>query len=106
MSVREAHQKRIVTIQNRQMGGCHGFRLQLTPSVVSSTLGFARDRMYTKYPQNIIEFPAVKRLNVQASFSGGDITSDGGLLLLRQADRKLGLLEAVNATITDPRDPR
>jgi hypothetical protein len=43
---------------------------------------------------------------VQAEFTGGDITSDGGVLLLRQIDRRLGLLKAVDDAITDPRDSR
>ena len=34
-------------------------------------------------------FPAVKKRQVTARFSGGEVTSDGGLVLLRQADRKL-----------------
>lgn len=48
----------------------------------------------------------MKRRRTEARFSGGDITSDGGLLLLRQAGRRLGLLEAVNAKLPDPRDGR
>jgi hypothetical protein len=50
-------------------------------------------------------FPAVKKRQVTASFTGGDVTSDGGLLLLRQADRKLGLSKALAAMLPDPRDP-
>jgi hypothetical protein len=50
-------------------------------------------------------FPAVKKRQVTASFTGGDVTSDGGLLLLRQADRKLGLSQALAAMLPDPRDP-
>ena len=50
-------------------------------------------------------FPVVKRRPVTASFSGGDVTSDGGLLLLRQADRQLGLSKALAAGLPDPRDP-
>ena len=52
------------------------------------------------------DFPPVKRRRIEARFSGGDITSDGGLLLLRQADRRPGLLEAVNARLPDPHDGR
>lgn len=52
------------------------------------------------------DFPPLKRRRIEARFSGGDITSDGGLLLLRQADRRLGLLEAVSAKLPDARDPR
>lgn len=50
-----------------------------------------------------IEFPACKTRKVEAAFSGGDITSDGGSLLLRQADRRLGLLSQVTSALHDPR---
>lgn len=52
------------------------------------------------------DFPPVKRRRIEARFSGGEITSDGGVLLLRQTDRRLGLLEAVSAKLPDTRDPR
>ena len=58
----------------------------------------------TKCTQESFDFPPLKRHRIEARFSGGDITSDGGLLLLRQVDRRLGLLEAVNARLPDPRD--
>lgn len=38
-------------------------------------------------------------------FKGGDLTSDGGLPLLREVDRKIGLIGAFNAAVYDPRDP-
>jgi hypothetical protein len=60
----------------------------------------------TNCTQSSFEFPALKRRKVQAEFSGGDITSDGGVLLLRQIDRRLGLLKAVDSIIPDPRDHR
>jgi len=56
--------------------------------------------------QATFDFPSLKRRKVQTEFSGGDITSDGGVLLLREIDRRLGLLQAIDATIPDPRDPR
>ncbi len=56
--------------------------------------------------QTVFDYPALKRRQIQAEFSGGDITSDGGVLLLRQTDRRLGLLKALDALIPDPRDPR
>ena len=40
-----------------------------------------------------IHFPSYKSRLVEASFSGGTITSDGGAVLLRQADRMSGLTE-------------
>ena len=45
------------------------------------------------------------RREVTADFEGGRLTSDGGLLVLREVDRRLGLLDAVNAAIPDPRNP-
>ena len=60
----------------------------------------------TNCTQASFNFPALKRRKVQAEFSGGDITSDGGVLLLRQVDKRLGLMEAINKVIQDPRDPR
>ena len=59
--------------------------------------------LVTKCTQGCFTFPAVKRRQVEAEFSDDDITNDGGLLLLRQADKRLGLLEAVNAPLCDQR---
>jgi Transposase DDE domain group 1 len=52
--------------------------------------------------------PALKRLRRQAvevDFDGGTLTSDGGLVLLREADRRLDLIRRVDQAIPDPRDP-
>ncbi len=57
----------------------------------------------TKCYQRTVQFPRVNRRNVEANFAGGDITSDGGVLLLRQADRLLGLSDAVAAALPDLR---
>jgi hypothetical protein len=48
-------------------------------------------------------FPGFSRHRIEAKFSGGDVTSDAGVLLLRQVDRKLGLLEAVARALPDAR---
>jgi len=57
----------------------------------------------TKCYQKTFQFPRINRRVVEASFTGGDITSDGGVLLLRQADRLLGLSEAITLALNDPR---
>ena len=50
-------------------------------------------------------FSSLKRQNIQADFRGGRLTSDGGALLLREVDRSVGLIDAINACIVDPRNP-
>ena len=57
----------------------------------------------TNCTQESFQFPALNRRIVEANFKGGDITSDGGVLLLQQVDRRLGLCEAVAPTLDDPR---
>lgn len=50
-------------------------------------------------------FPGISRRQIEVNFDGGDITSDAGLLLLRQVDRKLGLLECIAPLLPDERNP-
>lgn len=45
----------------------------------------------------------VGRRVIEAAFDGGDIVSDGGVLLLRQMDRRLGLTRSAAAVFNDPR---
>ena len=51
------------------------------------------------------DLPAASRKKVTADFAGGLISSDGGLVLLREAERRLGLAEALAGCIQDWRDP-
>jgi len=50
-------------------------------------------------------FGRVGRREIEANFQGGAISSDGGVMLLRQMDRRLGLSAAVAAALNDPRAP-
>lgn len=52
-----------------------------------------------------LTFARLGRRNIQADFTGGAITSDAGATLLREVDRRIGLLDALVACIDDPRDP-
>jgi hypothetical protein len=45
----------------------------------------------------------VGRRTIEASFDGGDISSDAGVLLLRQADERIGLTRAVARAFADGR---
>jgi len=58
-----------------------------------------------KCTKDRIDFGRFGRRVIEADFSGGDLSSDGGLLLLRQVDRHLGLSRMAAAAIPDPRDP-
>ena len=49
--------------------------------------------------------PAHFSRRVEASFTAGQVSSDGGALLLRQADGKIGLLKRVASCFTDRRSP-
>jgi hypothetical protein len=42
---------------------------------------------------------------ITAAFDGGRITSDGGVMVLAQAERRLAIAEKLAAVIADPRDP-
>src|SRR3982075_1964330 len=50
-------------------------------------------------------FPVVHRKKITAAFDGGRISSDGGVMLLAQADRRLGIVERLAQAIPDARDP-
>jgi len=52
-----------------------------------------------------LRFSNVSRRKIHADFSGGTLTSDGGALLLREVDRRLGLIDGLSDCLTDPRDP-
>ncbi len=49
-------------------------------------------------------FPAVCRKKVTAAFEGGRLTSDGGVLLLAQAERTMGIAGRLAGCVADPRD--
>jgi hypothetical protein len=50
-------------------------------------------------------FPSVRGRKLTAAFDGGRLTSDGGILLLAQAARRLGIADKLAAVIPDRRDP-
>lgn len=54
---------------------------------------------------NKVPFSKLKRGDVDVRFDGGDVSSDGGLLLLREVERRQGLLRKVAQIFPDPRNP-
>lgn len=51
-----------------------------------------------------MEFGRLGRCKIEANFEGGALSSDGGLMLLRQVDRRIGLSRAVAEALHDPRN--
>ena len=50
-----------------------------------------------------IGFTSSKRRSVEGRFDGGEVSSDGGLILMREVDRRLGLIKSVASRISDKR---
>lgn len=67
-----------------------------TPQLSRPSRHHLASRIYTK---------RLFRLKVVADFEGGDVTSDAGLLLLREEDFKLRRTERKAASMQDRRDP-
>src|SRR5260221_12036094 len=51
------------------------------------------------------DLPAVSRRKLTVDFNGGNQSSDAGLLLLREAERKLGVCRRLADAMPDRRDP-
>lgn len=60
--------------------------------------------MTERNPENI-SFSSLGRKRFLADFNGGKITSDTGALLLRQVDKRIGLINEISNCIPDPRNP-
>jgi hypothetical protein len=52
-----------------------------------------------------VPFSKLGRREIDVRFDGGAVSSDGGLLLLREVEKRLGLLKAVADVLPDPRSP-
>jgi len=50
-----------------------------------------------------LDFPSVGGKTIVGQFDGGEVTSDAGVLLLREADRKMGLLQSMAEAVVDRR---
>jgi DDE family transposase len=59
----------------------------------------------TKCKPKPIEFHALGSREVVAEFDGGDITSDGGGLILREVEQRTGILKKFAACFVDYRNP-
>src|SRR5277367_2947199 len=50
-------------------------------------------------------FHGLKKREIRGQFNGGAISSDGGGLLLREVDKRIGLIKQFAGCFTDYRDP-
>ena len=50
------------------------------------------------------DLPSVRRKKLTVDFNGGNQSSNGGVLLLREAERSLGVCWLLANTVTDRRD--
>jgi len=61
--------------------------------------------MTTECSQFVFGFHPQKRREIRAQFDGGAITSDGGGLLLREVEKRVGMLRQFATCFTDYRNP-
>ena len=85
---------------NKEAKPQKSFIIQLTKKIIKG--GFT----VTKCNTIPIPFTSCKRRFVQTSFSGGDITSYGGSVLLREMDRHLKLTSSLAQMLDDGREKK
>ena len=61
--------------------------------------------MVAECTRRTFEFHGVGRRRISARFDGGEITSDGGALLLREVERRIGVVRRFASCFTDHRQP-
>jgi Transposase DDE domain group 1 len=61
--------------------------------------------METQCNSAYLDFPMLGRREILADFDGGDISSDGGALLLRKTEQLTAIIRQFAACFTDHRDP-
>ena len=62
--------------------------------------------MTTECSQSSFEFHSLNQRKVIAKFDGGNITSDAGILLLREVEKRTGLIAGLAKCFSDYRDER
>jgi hypothetical protein len=56
--------------------------------------------------QIVLPFARLSGKNLQAEFDGGALSSDGGVLLLREIETRIGMIRRLAGALDDPRDAR
>jgi len=53
----------------------------------------------------LFDLEPLKGKSVSVSFTGSDISSDGGLLLLRECEQHTGIIDSISRCLNDDRHP-
>ena len=56
--------------------------------------------------QIMLPFARLRGKNLQGDFNGGTLSSDGGVLLLRETEAQIGIIGRFVQALDDRRDPR
>src|SRR5450759_2001335 len=51
----------------------------------------------------LFDLPSIDNKRVELSFTGQDISSDGGLLLVKEVERQIGIIKAITSCMVDDR---
>jgi hypothetical protein len=60
----------------------------------------------TQDTQIVLPFARLSGQHLQADFAGGTLSSDGGVLFLREIEAQVGVMRRFVEILQDPRDPR
>ena len=60
----------------------------------------------TQDTQIVLPFASLSGKHLQADFDGGTLSSDGGVLFLREIEAHVGVIRRFVEVLKDPRDPR
>lgn len=60
----------------------------------------------SKYTTQLLPFKSLYNKKVEADFDGGEVTSDAGVLFLRETEAQVGIISAISSAIHDLRDSR
>lgn len=67
---------------------------------------FNDNQVKSKEPEKPLSLSSIQNQSVLLDFDGGQVSSDAGLLLLKEAERQIGIIKALAEVIHDPRDSR
>jgi len=58
-----------------------------------------------KYNKQLLLFKDISGKKIEADFNGGEVSSDGGILFLREVEREVGLIRRIGEVLRDRRHP-